>query len=315
MKTITVGGSPQAIAVGGGRVWVSVQNALVAPGQQAGGRRSRHRGYPPDSLDPALAYNTWSWPIEYATCAKLLNYPDRPAPAGSRLEPEVATALPIPTDGGKSYTFTIRPRLPLLPAVECAGHRRRPSSSRSSEASARRRSGPATAQGYLGDVVGAPAYMAGKAKHISGLSVRGNTLTIRLTHAAPRPPVAAHDRRSSAPSLPTPPIVRPRREHGARGRTVLRRLLHPRAGRGAETKPQLPRGAAAHARRDRLQRERRQGAERARRSRPARPTSRPTSPPTRSRASPPATAPAAPPPAPATNAISSTRRSGLATSP
>ena len=38
---------------------------------------------------------------------------------------------------------------------------------------------------FLSDVVGAQAYMRGKAKHISGLSVSGNTLTIRLTHADP----------------------------------------------------------------------------------------------------------------------------------
>ena len=35
-----------------------------------------------DSVDPPLAYTIITWDIEYATCAKLFNYPDAPAPAG-----------------------------------------------------------------------------------------------------------------------------------------------------------------------------------------------------------------------------------------
>ncbi len=41
------------------------------------------------------------------------------------------------------------------------------------------------AQSYLGDVVGAKAYMSGKAAHISGIVVRGNTLTVHLLAPAP----------------------------------------------------------------------------------------------------------------------------------
>jgi ABC-type transport system substrate-binding protein len=37
----------------------------------------------------------------------------------------------------------------------------------------------------LPDVVGAAAYIAGKARHVSGISVHGDRLTIRLTHPAP----------------------------------------------------------------------------------------------------------------------------------
>ena len=43
-----------------------------------------------DYVDPALSYYVPTWAIEYATCAKLVNYPDRPAPEGGRLQPEVA---------------------------------------------------------------------------------------------------------------------------------------------------------------------------------------------------------------------------------
>ena len=44
----------------------------------------------------------------YATCAKLLNYPDKAGLAGSELVPEVAQSLPARSADGKTYTFTIR---------------------------------------------------------------------------------------------------------------------------------------------------------------------------------------------------------------
>ena len=47
-----------------------------------------------DHVDPALAYYTPSWAIEYATGAMLFNYPDAPAPRGARLVPEVAAGFP-----------------------------------------------------------------------------------------------------------------------------------------------------------------------------------------------------------------------------
>ncbi len=59
-------------------------------------------------MDPALAFYPDSWQLLDATCAKLVNYPDKPAPAGSQLEPEVAQSLPTRSPDGKTYTFTIR---------------------------------------------------------------------------------------------------------------------------------------------------------------------------------------------------------------
>ena len=61
-----------------------------------------------DYVDPALSYYVPAWQIEYATCAKLLNYPDAGAPEGGRLYPEVAAAMPTVSSNGLTYTFTIR---------------------------------------------------------------------------------------------------------------------------------------------------------------------------------------------------------------
>jgi YVTN family beta-propeller protein len=181
-KTIRVGGSPQRIAVGGGRVWVTVQPVLAAEPGTAGGVLRIDSESPVDFLDPALAYSPGSWSLEYATCAKLLSYPDRPAPAGSQLEPEVAAALPARSAGGKTYTFTIR-----------SGFRFSPPSNESVTAQTfkytiERTLSPriqSPARQYSGDIVGATAYEAGKAKHISGVTAKGNRLTIRLIQPAP----------------------------------------------------------------------------------------------------------------------------------
>ena len=61
------------------------------------------------SLDPAVGFDTDVAQIFYATCAKLVSYPDARAPGGSHLVPEVASALPTVTADGLTYTFTLRP--------------------------------------------------------------------------------------------------------------------------------------------------------------------------------------------------------------
>ena len=183
--TIPVGGSPRRVAVGAGRVWVTVQQAVLATETaQHGGVVRINSEEPLDFLDPALAYLHSSWSIEYATCAKLLNYPDRPAPAGSRLEPEVAVALPTRSPDGKTYTFTIRPGFHFSPPSN------QPVTAQTFKYTIERSLSPAMVnvthnQGYFGDIVGAKAYMAGTAPHIAGVVARGNTLTVHLTARAP----------------------------------------------------------------------------------------------------------------------------------
>jgi peptide/nickel transport system substrate-binding protein len=58
-------------------------------------------------LDPQLGYLTTAWWLEYATALKLLNWPDRPGPAGTRLVLEGASSFAV-SNRGKTYTFVIR---------------------------------------------------------------------------------------------------------------------------------------------------------------------------------------------------------------
>ncbi len=138
-----------------------------------------------DDTDPAHAFPgpMFRAQLEYATGLQLLNYPDASGARGTRLVPDAAAAMPTVTDGGRTYTFRIRP-----------GYRFSPPSNRPVTAETFRYSieralnpglGPgAPAYGYLSDVVGAGAFYAGKAQHVSGITVSGNRLRIRLVAPA-----------------------------------------------------------------------------------------------------------------------------------
>ena len=60
-----------------------------------------------DYTDPALSYLSTGWELEYATCLKLMNYPDGIGPKTSQLIPEAAAGFPKVSNNGKTYDFTI----------------------------------------------------------------------------------------------------------------------------------------------------------------------------------------------------------------
>src|SRR5205085_11375850 len=106
-----------AIELGAVAVLAIVLLAFVGVVLYKGGRRADP---PPDalvvsqtqdfaSLDPALAQTPEAWQLEYATCAKLLNYPAVDGYRGTRLVPEVAASLPAVSSDRRTYTFRLRP--------------------------------------------------------------------------------------------------------------------------------------------------------------------------------------------------------------
>jgi YVTN family beta-propeller protein len=105
-RTIEVGGSPQSLSIANGDVWVTVQatpsGSSAAPGTGGTLRLSAVSDGFAEGYSPALIQ------IRYATCAKLVNYPDAPGPGGARLVPEVAESVPTATAGGRTYAFRIR---------------------------------------------------------------------------------------------------------------------------------------------------------------------------------------------------------------
>ena len=181
--TIHLGGSPHGITVTGARAWVTVDAAPTAArlATRSGTLRMETLA-DVDHLDPALAYAPGAWQLLFATCAKLLNYPDRSGAAGAQLIPEVARSLPARSDDGRTYTFTIRPGFRFSP----------PSNETVTAATFKhtieRTLSPAMKSPVayeFTNIAGARAYMAGRTNHIAGVRARGDTLTIRLLRPQP----------------------------------------------------------------------------------------------------------------------------------
>src|SRR5205823_7519158 len=111
-----------------------------------------------DFSDPSLAYGAISWQIEYSTALKLINYPDKPAPAGSRLQPEAAVGMPVVSKDGKTYTFKIRSGLRLSNGEKVTAKNFQKAIFR-----ALTRSMQSPALPFISDIVGAQAMIDGKA--------------------------------------------------------------------------------------------------------------------------------------------------------
>jgi ABC-type oligopeptide transport system substrate-binding subunit len=128
-----------------------------------------------DYTDPALSYLSTGWELEYATCLKLMNYPDGIGPRTSQLTPEAAAGFPKVSNNGKTYDFTIS-----------TGFTRFSDGTKVTAASFKaafdRNADPkmqSPAGAFMSDVVGSST------SPVSGVKAQGNHLIVTLTKASP----------------------------------------------------------------------------------------------------------------------------------
>jgi ABC-type oligopeptide transport system substrate-binding subunit len=177
---LVIGAGLLAATATAGSSGSSGPNASSAPAQ-TGGTFRVSLNTDLDYVDPALAYYTVSWSIEYATCAMLMNYPDKPAPQGSRLVPEVAQGFPTISKNGKVYTFNLKKtyRFSNGAKITAANY----------AAAINRNLNPkmaSPAQPFIEDIAGAKAVIDGAATKASGVKVLSPyKLRITLTKVAP----------------------------------------------------------------------------------------------------------------------------------
>src|ERR671925_220863 len=133
-----------------------------------------------DFSDPSLSYYVIGWQVEFATQIKLVNYPDKAAPAGSRLVPEAAVAMPTISKDGKTYTFTIRKGLRFSDGSAITAKNFKWAFDRSAT---KAQQSPATP--FMDDVVGYTAAVDGgkNPANVPGAIARGNKFILKLTHA------------------------------------------------------------------------------------------------------------------------------------
>jgi peptide/nickel transport system substrate-binding protein len=181
MRRLTPGLAPLA-SLALGLVLCFAGTALGASSAASGGTLRINLQADTDYVDPALAYYQVSWQWEYSTCVKLLNYPDRGGQAGSQIIPEAAATLPKVSKDGRTLTFTVPPGRFHFNTGEAV-------TAKTFQFVVMRDLDPkmkaVNAAGFLGDVVGADEYSAGKAKTVPGLILHGNQLTFKLTRPAP----------------------------------------------------------------------------------------------------------------------------------
>jgi peptide/nickel transport system substrate-binding protein len=206
IASIRVGGSPQDLVVRGGHVWVTVDPQALPTTTSAPGATIRVvAGWDPGTIDPALAEDGLAVELLYATCAKLVNYPDRGYPSGSELVPEVAQSLPVASDGDRTYTLTVRGGYRFSPPSNA------PVTAATFKYTLERTLNPRMHSPYASDffdIAGARAYHAGRAPHIKGIVARGNRLVLHLT--APAPDLPARMAEPAMCAVPTDTPIDPR---------------------------------------------------------------------------------------------------------
>jgi peptide/nickel transport system substrate-binding protein len=132
----------------------------------------------PQSLDPGKDYTTQGSETNWLVYTGLTTYAHANGVAGGKLIPGLATALPKITDGGKTYTVTLRKGLKFSNGAPVVAS----DFTRAFERAVHIPWGGAGAF-MTPIVVGATAYSTGKAKTISGITADDKTgkITIHLT--------------------------------------------------------------------------------------------------------------------------------------
>jgi peptide/nickel transport system substrate-binding protein len=88
-------------------VAASLASCGGASGKEGGTLTGSYASFP-DYLDPSISYTAEGWTAMYDTYLPLLTYAHANGAAGSKVVPALAKSLPKVSNGGKTYTLTLR---------------------------------------------------------------------------------------------------------------------------------------------------------------------------------------------------------------
>jgi peptide/nickel transport system substrate-binding protein len=154
----------------------------------------------PDSLDPQYGYTIEAGEADWIVYTPLLTYAHANGEAGTQVIPGLATGLPVVSNGGKTYTLTLRSGLKFSNGTPVKA---------SDFTYAVERMLKLNWGGdsfFTQTIVGASAYLDGKASSISGITAddANGKITIQLTA-----PYGAFDNLLAFPSVALVPVGTP----------------------------------------------------------------------------------------------------------
>ena len=129
-----------------------------------------------DFLDPGLSYTVQGWAIMWNVYLPLLGYKHVNGPDGATLVPYLAQAMPTVTNGGKTYTFTLRKGLKYSNGTPIKASDFKATIERDYQIDS-------PGVGFFGNIVGAANYGTTKKGGISGITTddASGKITIKLT--------------------------------------------------------------------------------------------------------------------------------------
>ncbi len=108
-RTIPLGGRPVGVVASPAGLFVAVRPFGGA--HRGGAFTALVSGTQVDSIDPAISFDTMMSGLLSLAYDGLTSFRRVGGTEGTQLVPDLATSLPQPTNGGKSYTFRLRPGL------------------------------------------------------------------------------------------------------------------------------------------------------------------------------------------------------------
>jgi peptide/nickel transport system substrate-binding protein len=177
---VALGATIAVAACGSSSSSSSSTSSTKSTGGKTGGTVTEVIGTAPQSLDPSIDFTTQGAEVHWLTYLGPYSFAHASgAVAGAQLIPAVATALPTITDGGKTYTFTIRKGLkysdgsPLKASDLTIGIERA------------LKLGWSAASFLTTTIAGAADYSKGKAKSVSGITTDDGTGQVTIHLIAP----------------------------------------------------------------------------------------------------------------------------------
>ena len=249
----------------GDQLWVSLwpdpNDELSAAGIKAATRVahiSLPRDYVEGSADPAMITSLIGQQLEYATEAKLYNYPDQSGTAGAAVVPEVAAAMPTVSADGRTVTIRVRSGFRFSPGPLGGGTARH---SRNVPLHDRTQLLPSGATGWERVLPAAATRRwpglrrMGRTTRLAGVSASGDTLTLHLTKpVADLPSILASPIFSAVPEGTPLALVFYPSSPSAGPYYLTQPTLSDPVAADPQAQPLLPRTAPAQLRRDRRRR-------------------------------------------------------------